>query len=292
MKIGIDGYCYHRFFGEVYPGLEEEPGHRMTVSDLIQAASAAGAEALSIEHFMLAPGEDLEPLRAQLQDAPLDLMWAWGHPDGLGSGQRPEELSSLKKHVEIAAYMGAEVMRICGGGRRTRLDVWDDHRRGLLPLLREATDYAEDRGVILALENHLDFTSDQIIEIVAEVGSDHLGICLDTTNQLRMLEEPQLAIRKMAPYAKACHFKDARPHLGDPQTFAFWPSVPVGDGIIDFPDALAALDESGFDGILALEIDYLHPEYPSLDEAIYLSIERMQTLVAGYRDPYLKTLKA
>jgi sugar phosphate isomerase/epimerase len=150
VKIGIDGYCYHRYFGEVYPGLEQEPGRRMTISDVIAAARTAGAEALSIEHFMLTPGEDLDQIRGRLQDAGLDVMWAWGHPDGLGSGQRPEELADLRKHVDIAAYIGAKVMRICAGGRRTRPAPWADHRRGILPLLHGATEYAKDLGITLA----------------------------------------------------------------------------------------------------------------------------------------------
>lgn len=279
MKIGIDGYCYHRFFGEIYPGLEQEPGYRMTLTDIVEAARSFRAEALSIEHFMLAADEDLEALRDRIRDAGLDLMWAWGHPDGLGSGRRPEELADLRKHVDNAAYMGAGVMRICAGGRNTRPDSWDEHRRQLVPLLREATAYAAQSGVVLALENHIDFTADQVVQIIEDIGSEQLGICLDTTNQLRMLEDPREAIRKMAPYAKACHFKDARAHRGNPREFAFWPSVPTGEGIIDFPDALQALGNSGFSGILALEIDYLHPDYPSLDEAIKLSLSRMRSLL-------------
>ena len=70
---------------EVYPGLEQEPGRRMTVSDVIAAARTAGAEALSIEHFMLTPGEDLDQIRGRLLEAGLDVKWARGHPDGRGN---------------------------------------------------------------------------------------------------------------------------------------------------------------------------------------------------------------
>lgn len=280
MKVGVDSYCYHRFFGEVYPGLEEDPGFRMTLDDVVDAAAAAGAEALSVEHFMAGPGEDLGRLRERAEEAGLELMWAWGHPDGLGSGRHPEALDDLRTNVEHAVTVGARIMRICAGGRRTRPAAWDEHRRLLLPLLREAAAYAADRGMALALENHIDFTSKQIVQLLEEVGSDHLGICLDTANQLRMLEDPREAIRRMAPHALACHFKDVRAHRGDPHDFAFWPSVPVGDGVIDLADAVRSLRGHGFGGILALEIDHLHPAYPSLDEAIDLSLRRMRELVS------------
>jgi len=34
MKLGIDSYCYHRYFGEAYPGIQKKaPGRRMTPDD-------------------------------------------------------------------------------------------------------------------------------------------------------------------------------------------------------------------------------------------------------------------
>jgi hypothetical protein len=44
MKLAIDSYCYHRYFGEVYPGLETDPGHRITIDDFLERARAATAE--------------------------------------------------------------------------------------------------------------------------------------------------------------------------------------------------------------------------------------------------------
>ena len=34
MKVGIDSYCYHRYFGEVYPD-QQDPGVRWTFQDLV-----------------------------------------------------------------------------------------------------------------------------------------------------------------------------------------------------------------------------------------------------------------
>mgnify|MGYP003602405915 CR=1 FL=1 len=49
MKIGIDSYSYHRFFGEWYAGLQEDPGTRMTVLDFLDRAVDLGAEGVSLE---------------------------------------------------------------------------------------------------------------------------------------------------------------------------------------------------------------------------------------------------
>jgi len=62
--------------------------------------------------------------------------------------------------------------------------------------------------------------------------------------------------------------KDVTAQRGDPKTFAFWPSVPLGQGLIDLPAILALLHEARFDGLLALEIDYLAPVYAEAGEEV------------------------
>ena len=39
MKVGIDSYCYHRYFGEVYPD-QVDPGVRWTFHDFVNRAAA------------------------------------------------------------------------------------------------------------------------------------------------------------------------------------------------------------------------------------------------------------
>ena len=38
MKTGIDSYCYHRYFGEIYPD-QEDPGVRWTFQDFVNCAA-------------------------------------------------------------------------------------------------------------------------------------------------------------------------------------------------------------------------------------------------------------
>lgn len=279
MKIAIDSYCYHRYFGEVYAGLETAPSSRMTMLDFVDKAKAFDVEGVSLEScFLPDPGkEELRELRTALDRHELMVVWAWGHPGGLGSGNRPEQLADLKKHTVIAGRLGAKTMRICCGGRRTRIEDWPTHRAKLLPLLREAVDHARTQGVVLAIENHIDFLADELVDLVLSINSPWLGVCLDTANNLRMLEDPMVAIRKLAPFAKATHIKDVAARSGHPREFAFWPSVALGDGLIDLPATFDCLRAYHFDGLLALEIDYLYPSrYCSEDEAVQKSIGFMK----------------
>jgi sugar phosphate isomerase/epimerase len=170
-------------------------------------------------------------------------------------------------------------MRICCGGRRTRPQEWPSHKAKLVPLLREAAAHAKEHGVALAIENHIDLLADELVDLIETVDSSSLGVCLDTANNLRMLEDPAVAIEKLAPFARATHVKDIAAKSGNPREFAFWPSVPVGQGLIDIPRAFDALRKHGYDGLLALEIDYLHPAYESDEQAIAQSIEYMRGLL-------------
>ncbi|EZH78734.1 xylose isomerase [Ectopseudomonas composti] len=282
MKIAIDSYCYHRYFGEVYPNLEQPPAYRMTLDDFIGRARAHEVQGVSIESFMLDDSSpaNLERLRGLLDDAGLELVWAWGHPHGLGSGARAEELVDLQRHVDIANALGAGVMRICAGGRRTRPESWHEHKAQLLPLLQRAADYAAGQGVVLAMENHVDLLAAEALELLEAVDNPALGVCLDTANNLRMFEDPMQVIELLAPHAKATHIKDICAFRGSPREFSFWPSVPLGEGLIDIPRTLQLLRQHGFDGLLALEIDYLHPAYGSEEEAIAKSLAFMRATLA------------
>jgi sugar phosphate isomerase/epimerase len=235
MKLGIDSYTYHRFFGEWYAGLQDDPGARMTVFDFLDRAKAHGVAGVSLESCFL-PDDDasIDKLREGLDARGLERVWAWGHPSGLQSGKAPPDVAQdLVKHLGVARRVGARVMRICGGGRRTRPDRWDEHKRGLVAQLRPLVDEAQAHGVVMAIENHIDLLADEMVDLIETIGSPWLGVCYDTANNLRMLEDPVVVARKLAPYARATHVKDVTAQKGDPKTFAFWPSVPLGRGLID-----------------------------------------------------------
>jgi sugar phosphate isomerase/epimerase len=283
VKIAIDSYSYHRYFGEVYAGIETDPGRRMNMDEFLQRAGELGVAGVSLEScfFPRIDAGTIAQLREALDARGFERVWAWGHPHGLRSGTDPAAADDLVRHIAIARDIGAQVMRICCGGRRTRPADWQSHRDALLPLLRSVVGPAEEHGVVLAIENHIDLLADELVELITTIDSPWLGVCLDTANNLRMLEDPQVAAKKLAPYARATHVKDITAKGGDPREFAFWPSVPLGRGVIDLATIFAYLREAGYAGLLALEIDYLHPAYSDDAQAVAQSIDYMRTLLAA-----------
>ena len=48
MKVGIDSYCYHRYFGEVYDH-QEQPAQSWTLGDFIRRATELKVDGVSLE---------------------------------------------------------------------------------------------------------------------------------------------------------------------------------------------------------------------------------------------------
>jgi sugar phosphate isomerase/epimerase len=281
MKIAIDSYCYHRFFGEVYAGLQQPPGRRMTVWDFLKRVHRLGVAGVSLESCFLPSDEDfLRRLRDTLDADGFERVWAWGHPDGLRSGTDRQAARDLVRHLAFARQIGACVMRIVGGSRRTRPASFAQHKRRLGGMLKGLLGPARDHGVVLALENHIDLTADEMVDLMSTLDSPWLGVCLDTGNNLRLHEDPRLVAQKLAPFARATHVKDIGVQRGDPKEFAFWPSVPLGKGLVDVAAVVGLLKKARYKGLLAIEVDYLHPDYGDEDRAVAASVKYLSSLVA------------
>jgi sugar phosphate isomerase/epimerase len=283
VKIAIDSYCYHRYFGEVYPGLQQPPDRPMTLWDFLKRAKRLGVDGVSLEscYFPSFADDFLDRLRDTLDDYGFERVWAWGHPKGLCSGTNAEAFGDLILHLDYARKIGAKVMRIVGGNRHTRPASFALHRRRLGGMLKKLLPVAEDYGIVLALENHIDLTADEIVDLVTSLNSPWLGICLDSGNNLRLHEDPLVVAEKLAPFARATHIKDLGVRPGDPKDFAFWPSVPLGKGLVDIGRVLGFLRKAKYKGLLAIEIDYLHPDYGTEDRAVAASVKYLKGLFAS-----------
>lgn len=282
MKLAIESYCYHRYFGEWYPDIQRDPGRRMTTWDYLKRARELGVAGVSLDAHYVEQLDDafLCRLRDTLEEYGLELVWGWGHLLGLRSGTDREAAKDLVRHLGIARRLGAKVMRICGGGWRTRPASWPEHRTKLVPMLRDLVGPAEEHGVVLAMENHLDLSTDEMLEVMTSIDSPWLGVCLDTANNLRLLEDPMVAAAALAPFTRATHVKDLAAYRGNPRTPYFWPSVVLGEGAVDIPEVLRLLSQANYTGLLALEIDYLHPKYHEDEDAVVVrSIDYLRSLL-------------
>ena len=75
---------------------------------------------------------------------------------------------------------------------------------------KEAIKVAADYDIKMAIENHIDFTGAEILQLLEEVGSPYLGLNFDTGNFARLLDDPVKAMEKLAPFTLATHIKDLK----------------------------------------------------------------------------------
>jgi sugar phosphate isomerase/epimerase len=282
MKVGIDNYCYHRFFGEIY-AQQQDPGRRITIEWFVDRAKQLGVDGVSLESCFF-PGFEpayLDGLKSQLDAAGLMRVFAWGHPDGLEGGKSQTAYKEMVEMIPHARRLGADVMRVVGSSLMFRFENHQEQIERLTGMFREAVRVAADHGVKLAIENHIDFTSDEIVQLLDQVDSDHLGVNFDTANFARLLDDPVKGMRKLAPRVLATHIKDLKvnPQASVDDWF-FFSSTPVGDGFVDNLALARLLKEAGYKGFLAVETDFLHPDYADEDEAVAQSVAALKKIAA------------
>ena len=138
----------------------------------------------------------------------------------------------------------------------------------------------EKHEVRMAVENHIDFTADEMLRLLTEVNSPWLGINFDTGNFLRLLDDPIKGMAKLAPYVYATHIKDLKPQKGvAADEWYFFSGTPVGEGVVDNGKLVQLLAAAGYQGLLAVEIDFLHPDYGNAeDQAVARSVAELKRL--------------
>jgi len=207
-------------------------------------------------------------VKALLDENGLDRVYAWGHPDGLEGGTNRSEYDEMIKSFDHAKSIGATVMRVVGSSLMFLHEPHQPQIERLTGMFTEAVKVAEDYGIRMAIENHIDFTSDEILQLIETVGSPYLGLNFDTGNFLRLLDDPIKGMEKLAKYTYATHIKDLKVQEGiAPDEWFFFSSTPVGDGYVDNAKLARMLKDVGYQGFLAVETDFLHPDYDNDEHA-------------------------
>lgn len=120
--------------------------------------------------------------------------------------------------------------------------------------------WAAELGVELLLETHGEITDnvETMGEVLNKLGhEENVGICLDTGNSWLGGAEPLDYIAKLGNRIKHVHWKDMAADMEEHRGKMFGSGmavIPLGDGVIDIPGIVKALNDSGFDGATTLEV--------------------------------------
>jgi sugar phosphate isomerase/epimerase len=123
---------------------------------------------------------------------------------------------------------------------RFRTDVsWEEQLEAIARFLGRLAPIAADLGIHLNIETHEEITSFEVVRLVQLVGPDVAGIVFDTGNVLQRLEHPVWAARRVAPYVRQTHLKDAAV-LPKPGGLGYQ-MRPYGTGVVDFSSIVPIL---------------------------------------------------
>lgn len=178
------------------------------------------------------------------------------HPD---MARVEKELVYLKEVLRMAADLECPLVRVYSGYLYPGVDYgkqWDS----CVKALKEACSLAEEYGVNLGLQNHSPVTSfvDEVLHLVDEVGSPNLRVVLDAPLLTERGEDLREAVLKCGRLIAHTHTSDFRyvygKEAGDFFTFRRVMAVPLGQGVVDYPTFVSALEEVGYDGYLSYEM--------------------------------------
>ena len=136
---------------------------------------------------------------------------------------------------------------------RFRTDVtWEAQLSACEHVLHLLAPVARANGVHINIETHDEITSFEILRLIEAVGDDCVGCVFDTANVLQRGEHPVWAARRLAPFVRQTHIKDAYVARA-PGGLDFQPRA-CGEGIVDFAAILPILWREKPDLTLTLEI--------------------------------------
>ncbi|MCB8931999.1 MAG: sugar phosphate isomerase/epimerase [Fimbriimonadaceae bacterium] len=260
MKLAVSMYSYYR---TVRDGGMDLPG-------FIREAKKIGADGVELLDFFY---KDVESDRR----AALDALTETGLPCPIFSvaqnfakplaSERAHELEKIRFGIEEAGHFGAGVVRVFAGDVSPGV-TFDEARAWIVEGLSEASKFAADAGVKLALENHgkLAGRGEQVRGLIEDVraacGNDALGANPDTGNFLLVDQASHDAIAEVARLANMVHFKDFTHVTSDYTGHVFeslggarYAGAAVGEGVVDLEACVDALRSAGFDGWLSIEFE-------------------------------------
>ena len=156
--------------------------------------------------------------------------------------RRKAEVDLVKKWTDVAARLGAPVLRVFSGTgkeipvayNREEVVTW------IVDAIRDCAAYAASRGVMIVLQNHADFiqTADQVLDIIKRVDSEWLAVDLDIGSFRQ--GDPYAQIAQLAPLAATWQIKE--------NLFVNGQEV-----VTDLPRIMQIVRESGYRGYLPIE---------------------------------------
>lgn len=250
-----------------YSFRKELQAKTMTYADLVRLAAALDVDGLDLTVYWFPDTTDgfLMPLKRLAYRNNIDIYSISVRTEMTRETPdlREKEVQGIRAWVDVASKLGARHIRVFGG--RVPKGVTEDQAAAwVVEVLKNASEYAAQKGVVLGLENHGGITehSSRVLDIIKRVDSPWVGMNLDTGN---FRTDVYNQIEKCIPHAVAVQVKVEITEDGKRQ-----PS--------DWDRVLSMFGKANYRGYMALEYEDSEPA----PVAVPKLIQRLGSLCSKY----------
>jgi len=227
MRLGLSSYTYTWAVG--VPGAL--PPKQLSAFDLIDKAAASGLNLVQIA--------DNLPLETMAKSEVLDLR-KHGEAIGVdiemgGRGLTPEH---AMRCLEAAKLLNSPILRMVIDGAGFEPEMKD-----VISIIKELIPECKASGIKLAIENHDRFKAREFEEIIQSVGSEWVGICLDSVNSMGAGEGFEEVARILLPYTINLHIKDFTIRRVIHKMGILIEGSPAGKGMLNIKDLFESINK-------------------------------------------------
>ena len=210
------------------------------------------------------------------------------------------ELERVKRHIDMVSDMEIPTIRVDSAAFsrpmcENTMEKFQEEISLIVDTYEALCDYAKPLGITVLLENHGFHAngSERVRQILTSVKRDNFGHQLDVGNYTCVDDIPEIAVKKMIPFAKTIHMKDfyLRPAHRDPGgavdfncenswfrsvNGTFLRGSILAQGDLDIWDIMRTIKTSSYDGDIYLE-------YEGMEECEYgthVSFSNMKRIYA------------
>lgn len=253
MKIGISSWTYPWAVG--IDG-QTMPSRLLDVFQMVEIAFQSGVAVLQFADNLplhkLAASE-LNDLASFARDAGITIE----------VGTKGIEPEHIRHYIQIAKTLKASLIRTLVPREKPTAGI-----EPVVKTLESLLPDLEENGIVLAIENYEAFRSREYSEIVRALSSPHVGICLDTINNMGIGESISEIVGELSPYVVNLHVKDFRVRRLESRMGFVIEGAPAGEGLLDLPHILMELQRHGRNPNVILE--QWPPFQGSLEETLIL----------------------
>jgi len=244
-KISLNAYSFNNLLSK----------QQISIEELIDFCAKEGFEAIDITGYYFSgypavpSDEEIFKIKKKLHQSGISISGTgirtdFTNPD---SKERQKDIVLTKAWIDVAAKLGAPVLRVFSGKTQSTGYEWNTVADWIIKDFAECVEYAKNRGVIIGLQNHNDFikTAAQSLYFLDRLDKNWFGLVLDIGSF--NAGDPYPEIERVIPYAVNWQLKELVLENGK--------QVPV-----DLKKLSEIIKKSNYRGFLPIET--LRPENP------------------------------